>query len=91
MVANSQNIVGRVLRLQRKRMQTDVAREVMRWQFTDADKRHVARLLEKNSEGNITPHELHELHAFVALGELLDVLHGEAELSLQKKRPARVN
>jgi hypothetical protein len=91
MVANAQDVVSRVLGLPRKKMTADVAREIMQWRFNDADKRRVARLLEKNREGTIAPHELNDLHTLVALGEVVDLLHAEAELTLRKKRPARVN
>jgi len=41
--------------------------------------------LSKNSEGKISEEELQELNSLVVLGEMLDVLHSEAEVALFRR------
>jgi hypothetical protein len=82
-VANSQGIVTRLLGSS-KGLTPDVARKMLDWKFNDRDQARVAALLVKNRENTISREELSELNTFVVLGDLLDVLHAQAELSLQK-------
>jgi hypothetical protein len=86
MVAIGEDIVSKVMRFGRKRMRPSVAREILTWHFSNAQKQYVSHLLEKNQEGMITPEELEELRSCVLLGEMIDLLQAQAELALKKRR-----
>jgi hypothetical protein len=86
MVANSQGLVGRVLGFPKNALSPQLARKVLSWNFSDRDRARVASLLQKNSDSTISREELSELNSMVVLGDLLDVLHAQAQLALKKRR-----
>jgi hypothetical protein len=90
MVANAGSIVSRVLKASRKSMSPSVARAILSWRFSNADKRYVSQLLEKNQEGTVTEAERAELRTYVVLEDMVDTLQAQAELAMKnrKKRQA---
>ncbi len=90
MVANTRDAVGQVLRINRSRMTPAVARQILTWRVSAAEREHLSELLEKNREGTISPEEHTWLQTCVIMGDLVDYLHAEAESVLHKKRKQRV-
>jgi hypothetical protein len=85
---NSRNIVAHVLG-SRGKMAPTLAEEVLTWQFSAAEKKRVARLLDKNNRGTISQSEMGELDTLVTLGDILDVLHAKARLALRLRQRDR--
>jgi hypothetical protein len=90
MVANSRNVVNRVLRIRRRKMTPQVARQILTWHVSNADRQLVGELLEKNQEGTISPAEYEWLRNCMVMGDLVDLLQSEAQLVLKKKRKPQV-
>jgi hypothetical protein len=89
MVANVPAIVSRIVRPEAADMPAVMAEKVLTWQFTDADRNRVAELLEKNSAGNLSRDEMRELDTYTVLGDLLNILHAQADLSLKQSGSSR--
>jgi hypothetical protein len=86
MVAASHRIIESVLGGKHRRLTPELARETLRWKFSERDRQRASLLLEKNSANDATPDERSELFALVALGSLLDVLHARAKVVLEKQK-----
>lgn len=86
MVATNHRIIERILGGKQRRMTPELARETLRWQLSERDRRRAALLLEKNAANDATQAERGEMFTLVALGSLLDVLHARARIILQKQQ-----
>ncbi len=92
MVSNVANIMTRVVKPEGADLPREMAQKVLTWQFVEQDLQRVSELLEKNNVGTITTEEHSELETLVVLGDLLNILHAKARLSLQHCRgPAKAS
>lgn len=64
----------------------EVAGQVLRWDFPEADRRRMEELAERSGAGTITAEERAELEAFSHAAALLTVLHSKARVSLRAAR-----
>jgi hypothetical protein len=86
MKTNKQDVLSRVFQTGQRKMTPSVAKQVLAWKFPPGDIRRVGKLLSKNSAGSISDKESNELQSLVLLGEMLDVLHAEAEVALARHK-----
>jgi len=61
----------------------EVARSVLRWQFTDHAKSRMTKLADRNNQGSIRADEREELDKYLRVGNLLNVIQAKAKLSLR--------
>jgi hypothetical protein len=90
MVANLRKTLNCLPRIRRGPMSPQVARQILTWHVSPADRRLVGELLEKNREGTISPGELEWLQNCVVMGEWVDLLQAKAKLTLKWKRKQQV-
>ncbi len=91
MVANNSPIVKRILGRKSRRLTPEFAKEALRWRFSEKDRERASALLEKNNANELTRAETNELYTLVALGDLLDILHAQARLTLKTKTTQRIS
>ena len=85
MVANVNNeIVSRVVHPEAGDLPAVTAHKFLEWQFSDKDRERVAELLEKKREAALSQAEANELDTYTVLGDILNILHAQARLSLQQ-------
>ena len=85
MVANiDHEIVSRVVRPKAKVLSAEAANQFLEWQFSDKDRERVAELLEKKREAALSQTEANELNTYTILGDMLNIMHAQARLSLQQ-------
>ncbi len=61
----------------------NLARSVLAWKFSEADRRRVGRLQKKNDDGTITESERRELESYVRVGQFVAVMQARARLALK--------
>jgi hypothetical protein len=83
MVANGTDIVAHVVRPEAADLPPEMAHKVLTWQFTDQDRERVADLLDRNRANALSQSEMNELDTYTVLGDLLNILHAQALLSLK--------
>lgn len=59
------------------------ANVVLRWSFSDEDKRHMEDLANRNGEGELLDEERELLQAYVDIGQVIGILQAKARLSLK--------
>ena len=86
MVAHVNEIVSRVVHPEAGDLPAVAAHKFLSWQFSDKDRKRVAELLEKKqlNETTLSQAEANELDTYVVLGDVLNILHAQARLSLQR-------
>jgi len=84
MVAHVNDIVSRVVHPEAGDLPAVTAHKFLSWQFSDKDRERVAELLEKKREATLSQAEANELHTYTVFGDLLNILHAQARLSLQQ-------
>ena len=90
MVANVNDIVSRVVHPEAGDLPAVAAHKFLSWQFSDKDRERVAELLEKKRTVTLSLTEANELDTYVVLGDVLNILHAQARLSLQQANTPRM-
>ncbi|HVX84104.1 MAG TPA: hypothetical protein VH253_04750 [Phycisphaerae bacterium] len=80
MVVRNTDILSRIL--QPTELPQEMARRVLQWQFTQDDRLRLEELLDRNNANRLAPEEQHELQTYMVLGDMLNILHFQARLSL---------
>lgn len=62
----------------------DVAHSLLSFKFDARTTKHIRQLLQKNNRGTISAQERIALEKYLRVGQLLDLLHAKARLSLQE-------
>jgi hypothetical protein len=87
MVSNTEaDILERII--QPGDLTEEVARLLLSWRFTEADRQRMSELSEKASEGSVSPDDRRELDGYLLMGHLLAIAHSKARQSLQRHQPA---
>lgn len=61
----------------------EAAKSLLIMTFDQEAKERIGELLTRNQVGNLPEAELDELHRYLRVGQLLDLLHAKARLALQ--------
>ncbi|HVS73492.1 MAG TPA: hypothetical protein VHQ47_19870 [Phycisphaerae bacterium] len=85
MVVRNTDILSRIL--QPAELPQEMARRVLQWQFTQDDRLRLEELLDRNNANTLAPEEQHELQTYMVLGDMLNILHFQARLSLGAADP----
>jgi hypothetical protein len=77
------DILADVLEAEGGDLSPEVARSVLRWQFTDRAKSRMTKLADRNNRGTIRPEEREELDKYLRVGSFLNLIQAKARLSLK--------
>jgi hypothetical protein len=77
------DILARVVDPMKPDLRAEAARALLRLKFDPESTRRIRQLLRKNNRGAITAPERLTLEKYLRIGQLLDLLHAKAKLSLQ--------
>jgi hypothetical protein len=64
----------------------DLARALLRFRFNAATTRTIRRLLRQNNQGVITAEDRVLLEKYLRVGQMVDLMHAKARLSMKKSR-----
>jgi hypothetical protein len=78
-------ILERIIATKEATLSPEAARSLLELQFPSQDTNHIRKLLRKNNGGTITAPERIALERYLRVGQLLDLLHAKARLSLAKR------
>lgn len=76
-------ILARVIAPDAPTLPEVVARELLKWGFTDADKRRMSDLAAKARAGTLSPEEAAETEAYERVSSFLGLVKSKARRSLQ--------
>jgi hypothetical protein len=79
----NQDTVLRLRGLSRRKMTPSLAREVLKWRYSKADRQRIDALLDENQEGTISPPSLEWLRTCVLMGDLVGNLWSKARVTLK--------
>jgi hypothetical protein len=81
---NDLAVLKRFLNLDENGLSPEFAREVLRWQPSEADRARMHDLLVKNQGNDLTTEERGELDSFIRVSRFLDQLRSKARLALKR-------
>ena len=64
------------------KMPRESAEAILMWRFPQADHDEMRDLLQKNSDGEITPEEREILQRYRRVGQMINILQAQAKLAL---------
>jgi len=82
-------ILTQVVQPKKGNFSADAARSLLDLRFDAATTRSIRRLLERNNRGTISAAERLTLEKYLRVGQLLDLLHAKAKLSLRHSSDSR--
>jgi hypothetical protein len=89
MILNTEaDILERIIQPGNADLAPQVARTLLSWRFTDADRARMTELSDKASEGTLDADERRELDGYLLMGHLLAIAHSKARTSLRHHEPA---
>jgi hypothetical protein len=80
------DILARVVVPNRPDLGPDAARSILKLRFDRGATRDIRWLLQKNNNGTISAEERLTLEKYLRVGQMLDLLHTKARLSLHQHR-----
>jgi hypothetical protein len=83
---NEAAILARVIQPDHDDLPPAAARALLKLHFTAEDRERMHELAVRNQGGKLTAAEQQELHGYLRVGRLLDLLGAKARLSLKKRR-----
>jgi hypothetical protein len=78
-------ILARVVAAESPSLPESVAREILRWGFSEADQKRMSELAAKARAGTLQPSELEESEAFERVSSFLGLVKSKARRSLNEK------
>jgi hypothetical protein len=84
--ATESSILSRIIKPNQPDLPAPVARLILKWQFTEDDRRRMHMLLEKAKEGTLTRPEKSEAETYERVGNMLSILKSKSRQSLKSKR-----
>ena len=78
-------ILGRVIEPDGPELPDPLARMILRWKFSEADRQRMHELLEKAKARKLTPREKAEAGNYERVGHLVSILKSKARISLKKR------
>ncbi len=79
------DILSDVIAANRGDFTPDVAKSVLKWKFKAVAVRRMNTLAEKNRKGTITEAEREQLHRYLRVGSLINLIQAKARLSLHSQ------
>jgi hypothetical protein len=76
-------ILARAIANGRGTMSPTVARQILRFGFSQADQERLTDLMDRNNEGRLSPDEKTELLEFTRVGNFLAILQSHARMALK--------
>ncbi len=77
-------ILSRVIGPENPSFTTDVARSILELRFSDADSDRMNKLAEKARHESLSEEEQSQLHGYLFVGAMVDLMHSKARLSLKQ-------
>jgi hypothetical protein len=77
-------ILTRVIGPENPTFTPDAARSILELRFTETDKARMNQLAAKAREGALTADEEQQLHAYLFVGAMVDLMHSKARISLRQ-------
>ncbi len=77
-------ILSRVIGPDNPSYTPDAARSILELQFVESDAERMNELAAKAREGSLTAEEEDQLHGYLFVGAMVDLLHSKARLSLKQ-------
>ena len=77
-------ILSRVIGPDNPSFTPDAARSILELQFADSDRDRMDELAAKARQGSLTVDEEKQLHGYLFVGSIVDLLHSKARLSLNQ-------
>jgi hypothetical protein len=81
-------IGGRIVKPDQANLNPEIARAILKIDFTPEDHRRVDELSAKAQKGTLTPEERAELEEYVRVNTQLMILQSKARLSLKRAKPS---
>ena len=78
------DILTKIVHPKKGNLSAEAARSFLDLRFDAATTKAIRQLLEKNNRGTISAAERLALEKYLRVGQLLDLLHAKAKLSLQR-------
>ncbi len=86
MVARSEAaILSRIIEPEKPKLPRPVARLILEWRFSEADRQRMHNLLAKAKAGKLTRPEKAEAENYERIGHLLSILKSKARMSLKAR------
>jgi hypothetical protein len=82
------DLLNRFVRPDEPDLSPGMARHILDFRLSDAERAHLSRLADKSAEGALTADERSEYESLVLLGEFLTLMKCKAELYLRRQTPA---
>jgi hypothetical protein len=82
-------ILARAIANGRGTMSPAVARQVLKFGFSQADQDRMTDLMGRNNEGRLSPDEKAELFEFARVGNFLAILQSHARMALKRAGKAK--
>jgi hypothetical protein len=81
-------ILSRIIEPDKPELSAQVARIILRWRFSDADRRRMHDLLDKAKAGKLTKSEKLQAESYERVGHILSILKSKARRSLKARNGA---
>jgi hypothetical protein len=78
------DILNQVVEPKKGRLSAEAARSFLELRFDAATTRRIRKLLQKNNRGDISAAERLTLEKYLRVGQLIDLLHAKAKVSLHR-------
>lgn len=83
-ISTESEILTRVIGPENPNFTPDAARSILTLQFSDTDTDRMNELAAKAREGTLADEEQDQLHGYLFVGAMVDLMHSKARLSLQQ-------
>lgn len=83
-------ILRRVVNPDEPYLSRDAAQDILRFEFSKADRQRMNQLAAKSRRGRITQLEEEELDNFIRVGQTIGILESKARQTLRNKRKSNV-
>jgi hypothetical protein len=85
-IATEAAILKRIIKPSESMLPPEVAKVVLGWEFSAADRRRMLALLEKAKKGVMTTTEKSSAESYERVGHMLSILKSKARRSLKSKK-----
>ena len=83
-VSQETEILSRVVGPENPSFTPEVARSILKLRFSDADSDRMNTLAARARQGALSEEEESQLHAYLFVGAMVDLMHSKARLSLKQ-------
>lgn len=84
MMSTETEILSRVIGPENPSFTPEAARSVLELRFSDADTDRLNELAAKARQGSLSEDEESQLHGYLFVGAMVDLMHSKARLSLKR-------